>query len=67
MVILYILLAIVILMFMIMIHELGHYIAGKILKFKIEEFSIGMGPLIWQTKKGENRAIQKEAFAARKF
>ena len=37
-------LAILILLVMITIHELGHYIAGKILKFKIDEFSIGFGP-----------------------
>ena len=40
---LYILLAIVILLFMVLVHEFGHYIAGKILKFKITEFSIGFG------------------------
>ena len=44
---LYILLAIVILLFMILVHELGHYIAGKILKFKISEFSIGFGKAIF--------------------
>ena len=37
-------LAILILLVMITIHELGHFIAGKILKFKIDEFSIGFGP-----------------------
>ena len=47
MVILYVLLAILVLMFMIMIHESGHYFAGKILKFKINEFSIGFGPAIF--------------------
>lgn len=54
-VILYILLAILILMFMIMIHETGHYVAGKILKFKIDEFSIGFGPAIFSKtmKSGE--------------
>ena len=31
----YIFIAILILLFMVLIHELGHYIAGKILKFKI--------------------------------
>ena len=31
---------------MIVIHELGHYVAGKILKFKINEFSVGFGPLL---------------------
>jgi uncharacterized protein YgiM (DUF1202 family) len=33
-----------------MIHETGHYVAGKILKFKIEEFSIGFGPKIFSKK-----------------
>ena len=48
----YILLAIVILLFMILMHELGHYIAGKILKFKINEFSIGFGfPIFSKTNK----------------
>jgi len=50
--ILYILLAIVILLFMIMVHEFGHYTAGKLLKFKIEEFSIGFGkPIFSRTMK----------------
>lgn len=39
-------------MLMVIIHEFGHYIAGKILKFKINEFSIGFGPkLLSKTKK----------------
>lgn len=38
--------AIVILLVMITIHEFGHYVAGKILGFKINEFSIGFGPAI---------------------
>ena len=50
MIILYILLAIVILLLMVMIHETGHYVAGKILKFNIEEFSIGFGPAIFSKK-----------------
>mgnify|MGYP002796212444 FL=1 len=47
MTVLYILLAIVVLLFMVLVHELGHYIAGKILKFKITEFSIGFGKAIF--------------------
>jgi regulator of sigma E protease len=31
---------------MVTIHEFGHYIVGKALKFKINEFSIGFGPAI---------------------
>lgn len=56
----YIILAIIVLLFMVLIHELGHYTAGKILKFKINEFSIGFGPkLIQKTKKnGEKISLR---------
>ena len=50
MIVLYVLLAVVILLLMIMIHETGHYLAGKMLKFKIEEFSIGFGKAIFSKK-----------------
>ena len=43
-------LAIVILLAMITIHEFGHYIAGKILDFKINEFSIGFGPALFKKR-----------------
>ena len=43
-------LAIILLLIMISIHELGHYLAGKIFKFKINEFAIGMGPAIYKRK-----------------
>ncbi|MBQ9793217.1 MAG: RIP metalloprotease RseP [Clostridia bacterium] len=58
--ILYIFLAIVVLLFMIMIHEFGHYTAGKLLKFKINEFSIGFGKaIISKTKKnGEKFSLR---------
>ncbi len=51
MIVLYIFLAIVILLLMVIIHEFGHYIAGKILKFKINEFSVGFGPKLLSRKK----------------
>lgn len=56
----YLALAIFLLMLMITIHEFGHYITAKILKFKVYEFSIGMGkPLYKKTKKnGEIFAIR---------
>lgn len=65
----YILLAIGILMLMITIHELGHYIAGRILKFKITEFSIGFGPKLFSKKKKNGevfsiRAIPLGGFCA---
>lgn len=45
-----ILLAIVILLAMVTIHEFGHYVAGKILNFKINEFSIGFGPALFKKR-----------------
>ena len=36
---------------MVVIHEFGHYIAGEILKFKINEFSVGFGPKLFSKKK----------------
>ncbi len=47
----YVLLAFVVLMFMVLIHETGHYTAGKLLGFQINEFSVGMGPKIFSKKK----------------
>ena len=43
-------LAILILLVMITVHEFGHYVAGKILKFKIDEFSIGFGPALFKRR-----------------
>lgn len=47
----YILLALLVLLVMITVHELGHYIAGKIFGFKIDEFAIGFGPKIFKKEK----------------
>ncbi len=48
----YIALAVLVLLIMITVHEFGHYIAGKIFGFGIEEFAIGFGPKIFsKTKK----------------
>ena len=41
-----VLLAIVILLAMVTIHEFGHYLVGKWLGFKINEFAVGFGPAI---------------------
>ena len=48
---LYIVIAILMLLLMITVHEAGHYFAGKIFGFGIEEFSIGFGPKIFSKKK----------------
>lgn len=44
-----------ILMFLVMVslHEFGHYIVGRLLKFHILEYSIGFGPTLWQSKNTE--------------
>ncbi|MBE7081853.1 MAG: PDZ domain-containing protein [Clostridiales bacterium] len=47
----YIALAILILLIMITVHEFGHYIAGKIFGFGIDEFAVGFGPKIFSRKK----------------
>ena len=64
-----IVLAFAILLFLILIHELGHYTFGKIFKFKINEFSIGFGKPIYSKikKDGEKfsiRAIPLGGFCA---
>lgn len=45
-----VLLAVVILLVMVTIHEFGHYIAGKLLGFKINEFAVGFGPAIFKKR-----------------
>ncbi len=49
----YILIAILIFGVLIGIHEWGHFIAAKACGVRVNEFSIGMGPLLAQKKKGE--------------
>ncbi len=44
----YVIVALLALMVMIVVHELGHYTAGKLLGFKIDEFAIGFGPKIFK-------------------
>lgn len=44
-----------IIMFLVMVslHEFGHFIVGKLLNFKILEYSIGFGPALLSKQKGE--------------
>ena len=56
-----VILAILILLAMITVHEFGHYTAGKALKFKINEFAIGFGPKLFKRvskKSGEAFSIR---------
>ena len=50
-------LAILILLVMITVHEFGHYLAGKALKFKINEFAIGFGPRLFKHKSKKSGEI----------
>ncbi len=43
-----IIIALIVLLVLITVHEFGHYVAGKIFGFKINEFSIGFGPKLYQ-------------------
>ncbi len=48
----YVLIAVLVLLANITVHEFGHYITGKMLGFGIEEFAIGFGPKLFsRTKK----------------
>lgn len=59
----YLLGALACLLFMVLVHELGHYTAGKIFKFKINEFSIGFGPkIISKTNKNTGEVFSVRAF-----
>lgn len=52
---LYIILAVVLFGLLIAVHEFGHFITAKLLGVKVNEFSIGMGPLLLQRTKGETQ------------
>lgn len=53
---------------LILVHELGHFITGRLLGFKINEFSVGMGPkILSKTRKDITyslRAIPMGGFVA---
>lgn len=59
----YVLIALCCLMFMVIVHEFGHYLAGKLLGFKINEFAIGFGPRIIKITNKKNGEI----FSVRPF
>lgn len=48
-----ILIAILFFELIIIIHEGGHFVAARLMKIKVNEFSIGMGPKLIQFKKGD--------------
>lgn len=65
---LYILIAILMFGILIAVHEFGHFFTAKLLGVRVNEFAIGMGPLLWSKQKGETqyslRAIPIGGFCA---
>ncbi len=47
--------AIVIFLLLIFIHEFGHFIAAKACDVKVNEFALGMGPLLWSRQGKETK------------
>lgn len=47
--------AVVVFGIIIMVHELGHFIAAKCMGVKVNEFSIGMGPKLFKFRKKETQ------------
>lgn len=47
--------AIFVFLMVILFHEFGHFIVAKMVGIRVNEFSIGMGPKIFQKKKGETK------------
>lgn len=68
MTIVYIIVAVFIFGLLIALHELGHFLAAKACGVTVNEFSIGMGPVLWKTQRGETlyalRAIPCGGFCA---
>ncbi len=50
-----ILIAILFFELIIIIHEGGHFIAARLMGVKVNEFSVGMGPKLFQFKKGDTQ------------
>ncbi len=42
-------------LFLVGIHEGGHFLAAKLLGIAVEEFALGFGPPLWTRKRGETR------------
>lgn len=57
----YVLLAVLLLLVMITVHELGHYLTGKMLGFGIDEFAVGFGPKIFSKKKKDGEVFSIRA------
>ncbi len=48
-----IIIAVVILAALILIHEIGHFVAARFFGMRVNEFGIGFPPRLWGRKKGD--------------
>ncbi|MDY6795918.1 MAG: site-2 protease family protein [Actinomycetota bacterium] len=53
MIVVYVLIVLAAVIFLVVTHELGHFIAAKLSGVKVTEFFVGFGPRIWSTRRGE--------------
>ena len=58
--ILYLLLTLLLLSIMVVIHELGHFLFAKFFHVTVLEFSIGMGPALFTTKKKKAKTAKTD-------
>ena len=49
------LIAILLFLVLIVIHEFGHFIAAKLLGVRVNEFAVGFGPKLFSKQKGETK------------
>ena len=54
-----VLLAIVLLAILIVVHELGHFWAARLMKIEVSEFGVGFGPKLfgWKSRKYDTRFV----------
>lgn len=55
------LITVIVFMFIILVHEFGHFIAAKAMGVTVHEFSIGFGPVIWK-KQGKSTLYSLRLF-----
>ena len=64
----YVILAILFFGMLIIVHELGHFAAAKAFGVRVEEFAVGMGPVLFSRERGETtyslRAVPFGGFCA---
>ncbi len=53
--IVYIIAAVLVFGLLVFLHELGHFMAAKACGVRVNEFALGMGPVLWKTQRGETQ------------